>query len=268
MNPYLPQLAQIINLTEEAPNVRLFSLKYKKRKILNFSHGQFIMAGAPGVGEAAFDICSDAQNKDYFEICVRHAGNVTNKLFDLKKGDFLTVRGPFGTGFPDLFTLPADNLLIMAGGIGFIPFRSVFKEISRADFKFKILVLYGNRNQTNLLFKDEYPDWQKKVEMKIILDNPEVGWRGPKGLITDLLAGINLTGRTTAFLCGPPIMYKFVLAELAKKNILPDDIYLSLERRIHCGVGVCQHCAIGQFYVCQDGPVFRWQDIKEIEGVI
>lgn len=268
MNPYLPQLAQIIHLKEEAPNVRLFSLKYKKKRILNFSHGQFIMAGASGVGEAAFDVCSDAQNKDYFEICVRQAGSVTAKLFNLKVGDFITIRGPFGVGFPDLFSLKTDNLLLIAGGIGFIPFRSVLKEISRADFKFKTFVLYGNRSQANLLFKDEYPEWRKKVEMKIILDSPQAGWRGPTGLITDLVSALKLDGKTAAFLCGPPIMYKFALSKLAEKNIAPADIYLSLERRIHCGVGVCQHCAVGSLYVCQDGPVFRWQDIKEIEKVI
>lgn len=132
----------------------------------------------------------------------------------------------------------------------------------------RIQLFYGVRSQKDMIFKDEYDEWKKYIDLHITLDQQEKGWKGHIGLITTLLQDVKIVDNPIAILCGPPAMFKFILQELKKIGVKDEDIYMSLERRMHCGVGVCQHCAIGSKYVCKDGPVFRWSEIKNIEGVI
>jgi NAD(P)H-flavin reductase len=298
-NPYQPKIAIIKNIKLQSPEVKLFTLKFKNKKDqLNFIPGQFIEIGLPNFGEAPFALCSKCsklrrgpttqiERGSNFQVCIRRAGGLTEKLHQLKIGDFVTVRGPYGNGWPaenQKSKIKNQKLLLVAGGIGIIPLRSVIYGIAepvpgearglpRNDRK-NIVLLYGARTYDDLLFKDEYKVWQKYIDLHITIDKPDKRWKGNVGLITSLLDKVNLqpkklkSYKLQAFLCGPPVMYKFVLEKLKALKIPDQNIYLSLERQMHCGIGACQHCAIGSKYVCKDGPVFNWAEIKDIPGVI
>jgi NAD(P)H-flavin reductase len=154
-------------------------------------------------------------------------------------------------------------LLLIGGGCGFIPLRPLIQDYLSGRIKNSFLqIFYGCYNEETLLFKKEYPKWNRKAELDVILEKPSKRWAGEKGMVTDLFKSRKVTSDSIAVLVGPPIMYYFVIKELKKKKVKDENIYVSLERKMYCGVGVCQHCAIGPYYVCKDGPVFRWSDIK------
>ncbi|MFH0856705.1 MAG: FAD/NAD(P)-binding protein, partial [bacterium] len=236
----------------------------------------------PGFGEGPFAVCSCGSNKKYFQICVRRAGLLTNKMHSLIAGEEMTMRGPYGLG---VFPETDRNLLLIAGGIGLVPLRPLIQRYANLREKenesarnthpspfqegnAKVQLFYGVRSQKDLIFKGEYKKWKKYIDMHITLDKAEQGWKGHTGLITALFNDIKIIENPIAILCGPPVMFKFILKELKNLNFKDEDIYMSLERRIHCGIGLCQHCAAGSKYICKDGPVFRWEDIKNIKGII
>jgi len=273
-NYYLTQKVKIKDIKQEAEGVKLFTLSfYNKKDAQNFDPlpGQFVEIGIPGFGEGPFVVCFCSDKRDSFQICARKIGRLTNKFHTLNIGDIITVRGPYGLG---IFPKIKKNLLLIAGGMGLVPLRPIIHlkireliDIPNSDVA-GLQLFYGVRSQKDMLFKDEYEEWGKYIDFNAILDNKEKGWQGPVGLVTDLFKNVDLIKDSVAILCGPPIMYKFVLRELKKLKFKDKDIYMSLERRMQCGVGVCQHCAIGEKYVCKDGPVFCWDDIKNIKGVI
>ncbi|MDZ7798295.1 MAG: FAD/NAD(P)-binding protein [Patescibacteria group bacterium] len=267
-NLFIPQEVKVLKVEKDSIDTKLFTLAFadkKQPKDFSFEHGQFMMFGLPGSGEAAFDICSGSKNNEkFFQLNVRLVGKVTKKLHELKKGDRAWVRGPFGRGFP-LNKIKNRNLLLIGGGCGSVTLRSLILDHldGRLNPKNKVQVFYGCQNQKTLQFTDEYKDWQKKVDLNIILEKPKKSWSGDKGLITNLFKKKEVVPVPVAIICGPPVMYKFVIAELKKLNIKDEDIYVSLERRMSCGTGTCQHCAIGSKYVCQDGPVFSLSEIGD-----
>lgn len=225
-NPYKSKPVKILDIKNLNYNTKLFILNIN----LNFKPGQFVMAGLPGFGEAAFSL--PAKN----QLAIRKTGTVTNALHDLRVGDIIYLRGPYGNGhWPN-----AKNTLIIAGGCGIISLRPILP-------KEKNIIFYGVKSKQNLLFKEEHKNWPN---LHISVE--------PK-LITNLFDEIKLPENLTAFLCGPPIMYKFVIQKLKALKI--KNIYLSLERRMSCGIGVCQHCAIGDYYVCKHGPVFNYKHV-------
>lgn len=271
-NPYFFKIAVITGIKGETPDTKLFTLRLKKSGGLKFSHGQFVEVGIPGWGEAPFDVCSRVSDKNSFEICVRKAGVLTSKLHQLKKGEELTVRGPYGQGWPKFKELSRKNLLLVAGGLGFVPMRSLIEEIidKKIYQERKIQVFYGSSCEDYLLFRDDYKRWGRGIKLEIIFDKA-TGASCPefhRGLVTELFDKLEVVKEAAVFLCGPPIMYRFILPKLEEHNFSEKDIYLSFERRMHCGVGICEHCAIGPYYVCKDGPVFSYDKIKDIEGAI
>ena len=271
-NPYLPKIARIKKIQPETADTKLFTFEFvnkKDRDDFNFQHGQFMMAGVLGFGEAAFDICSSTFETDSFELAIRNVGELTAKLHILKVGDMVTARGPFGNGLPAT-VINNRNLLLIGGGCGFVTMRSLVLDYlaGRLNPKNKIIIIYGCLNEKTLLFKDEYQEWGQKVDLKIALERPSARWPGARGVITVLFNNLKLPKKSVAILCGPPAMYKFIIEELKKRRLADSDIFLSLERRMYCGVGVCQHCAVGPYYVCKDGPVFCWEQIKNIPGAI
>ena len=274
-NPYQPKIAIIKKIQRQVSEVKLFTLNFKnKRDRLKFIPGQFVELGVPGFGEAPFAPCSNPQDIS-FQICIRRAGSLTSKLHSLKVNDSVTIRGPFGNGFPNPPIGGEDkNLLLVGGGLGIIPLRSLIlsagqRPASRPAGKTrKIQIFYGARHTRDLLFKKEFRFWQKSANLCLTLDKKCPGWRGHIGLITTLFDDVKLIPNAIAIVCGPPIMYKFVLKKLKEANFSDTDIYLSLERRMHCGIGVCQHCTIGSKYVCKDGPIFRYDELKKIKGAI
>lgn len=267
-NPFLPQKAKIINIYNDAPGVKVFTLEPEKE--IFFTAGQFLELSLPKVGEAPFAFCSSQYNSKSFQITVQEKGVLTYSLFRLKKRARVGVRGPFGRGFP-LEKVRSQNLLIVAGGIGLAPLRSVIKSIieRRRVYK-KVMLFYGTRCEEYRIFEREFPYWQKEgIQVKVTLDQCEPHWQGDIGVITTLFEKYKVPPKAVAFVVGPPVMYKFVLEKLKKSRFKEEDIYLSLERRMHCGIGTCQHCAlVNGKYVCKEGPVFSWQEIKDLPNVI
>ena len=271
-NIYQTQPAKIISVNSESVDTKLFRLKFvdqSRQKEFDFLPGQFVQIGLPGWGECPISLASSStQAKNYFELAIRGVGQLTNRLLKLKKGDLAEVRGPFGNGFDaDLFK--DKPLLLIGGGCGFVPLRPLISDYLAGQMANTVLqIFYGCKNEENLLFRSEHHLWNRQAELNIVLEKPSGQWAGQKGLITDMLKKRTVTANSVAVVVGPPVMYRFVISELKKKKISDENIYLSLERKMYCGLGVCQHCAIGPYYVCQDGPVFRWADIKNINGII
>jgi NAD(P)H-flavin reductase/NAD-dependent dihydropyrimidine dehydrogenase PreA subunit len=266
---YVPKLATIINKVPMTDNEMLFEIKLDDGSVLNQVPGQFVQVSVFGVGEAPISVSSSPTKKGTFQLCVRKIGNVTTKLHMLKVGDKIGIRGPFGHGFDTEF-LKGKDLLFVAGGLGIAPLRSLFNYVldNRADYG-RVILLYGCKEPRELLFGEEMAALEKRddVEYKPTVDwCPENElWSGNIGVITTLIPQVNFNPEDTyAIVVGPPIMYKFVIADLKKRNVPDDHIILSLERRMKCGVGKCGHCQINQIYVCQDGPVFNYSKIKGV----
>ncbi len=266
---YVPRLATIVRKEVMTVYETLFEIKLDDGSELGHAPGQFVEVSVFGIGEAPISISSPPTKKDTFELCVRKLGNVTTKLHTLQVGDKVGIRGPFGKGF-DPEALKNKDLLFIAGGLGLAPLRSLFNYVldNRKDYG-KVTLLYGCKEPRELLFTEELLALTKRddVEYKPTVNwcpENEV-WTGNIGVITTLIPQVEFNPETTyAIVCGPPIMYKFVIADLKSRNVHDDHIILSLERRMKCGVGKCGHCQINHVYVCKDGPVFNYSKIKGV----
>jgi len=254
-NNYLLNSVRVVKVVVENANTKTFYLQLRSRPAFEFLAGQFMMVGLPGFGECAISISSSPkESKKHFSLTIRAVGELTRKLNALNVGDTVYVRGPFGNGFPEV----KKNLILIGGGCGFIPLRSVYEENKkRQDIKIQMLI--GCATRESLVFATEFRKIKEKHDVKIIFEKeapPEFG--DEKGFITDLIKKSVLLKNALVFVCGPEVMYPFVAKELIAKGVKSADIFFSLEKRMHCGVGVCQHCAIGTKYVCKDGPVFDY----------
>jgi NAD(P)H-flavin reductase/formate hydrogenlyase subunit 6/NADH:ubiquinone oxidoreductase subunit I len=266
---YVPKLATIIKKVPMTTMETLFEVKLEDGVELGHKPGQFVEVSIFGIGEAPISISSSPTKKGTFELCVRRLGNVTSKLHKLNVGDRIGIRGPFGNGF-DAEALKGKDLLFIAGGLGIAPLRSLFNYVldNRKDYG-KVFLLYGCKEPKEILFGDEILALvsRKDVEFKSAVNwCPEnETWTGSIGVITTLIPQVSFDPeKTTAILCGPPVMYKFVIADLKGRNMPDDHIIMSLERRMKCGVGKCGHCQINHIYVCKDGPVFNYSKIKGV----
>jgi NAD(P)H-flavin reductase len=271
-NDLIPEEA-VITLTEELnPEIKLFNLRLssaKKPVKWEFYPGQFVMVGINGFGEAPFSICSNPFEKNFFQIAVRKVGQLTEKLFSLKFSDKVTIRGPFGNGFP-MGKLVGQNIIFISGGCGLAALRSLilFAQEKRTSFE-QLFILYGAKTPQELIFRKEFPSWQTFAELKTTVDQPDITWNGNTGLVSNLLDQISFNGKNAfVLLCGPPRMYQSVIEKLLDKKVKPQNILASLERRMRCGVGRCQHCVVGTKYTCTDGPIFSYQQILELQGAV
>ena len=269
-NPYRSFETRVLEVITETPTIK--TLRLKPEEPIGFKTGQFIELTVPGVGEAPFVITSSpSRSNGTFELCVRRVGDVTSALYSLQPGDMLGFRAPLGNGFP-IEKMRGKDLLFAPGGIGLPPLRSLINQVldERGSFG-RVIILYGAKRPDELLFRDELDEWVARddVECLITVDRGDETWDGHVGVITTLFGGVNVNPRNTvAVTCGPPIMYRFVLMELLGKGIPETQIYLSLERRMKCGVGKCGHCQINNMYCCQDGPVFTYAQIKGVEEAL
>jgi len=259
--------AKIIKARQMTDSEKLFELVLPGGKSLGHDPGQFVEVSLLGIGEAPLSVTSSPTKRGSFELIVRNAGKLTGALHKLEAGDEVGIRGPFGKGFP-VRILEGNDLLFVAGGLGIGPLRSLINYVidNRRDFG-KVDILLGCRTPDNMLFNDEVEEWRKRVDVTLncTVDRADPDWKGNVGVITSLIPGINLESeRTFAVVVGPPIMYKFVIAELLKKGIPERQIIVSLERHMKCGLGKCGHCQINGLYCCQDGPVFQYDEIKNI----
>ena len=268
---YYPTMCEVIDAKQITDLEKWYEIKMPEGLELGHEPGQFVEVSAFGIGEAPISVSSSPSKKGSFELCIRQVGTLTNVLKRYEKGDLLGIRGPFGKGYPleDLF---GKDILIIAGGIGLVPLRSLINFVldNRQDFG-RLIILYGAKNPSELLFKDEIKEWQARedVEFHLTVDQGDENWSGNTGVITTLIPGLDLKlNKTVAAITGPPIMYKFVVMSLKSKQLPDDQIYLSLERRMKCGVGKCGHCQINGVYCCQEGPVFNYADIKPLEEAL
>lgn len=265
-NLYLPYDAKIIWIEEQTPNMRLFGIKFTDESVrekFHFLPGQFVFISIPGHGEAAISISSHPQQKDCIELLVRKVGAVTGAMFGLNVGAKIGIRGPFGNGF-DIRRFIGRDIVVVAGGCGAAPLRSLLKTllIYRKQFG-KLYFLYGARTPSDLLFKKELVAWQEKCKVLLTVDQPDYKWEGKVGLVTSLFDSVQVSRDAVAVVLGPPVMFKYVLVECQAMGLREENIYLSLERRMKCGIGKCQHCTCGEKYACIDGPVFTYAQIKD-----
>ena len=269
---YYPLMATIVQVEDLTLTEKRFEIQLPKEAALGHIPGQFVEVSLFGFGEAPISICS-SPTKDAvsFDLTVRKTGRLTDKMHMLASGSMLGIRGPFGNGF-DIKKFEGKDILFVAGGIGLAPLKSLIDYTldRRQDFK-RVIIVYGTKNPSEILFHDEIVKWQKRsdVEFYMTVDHADDSWKGNVGVITTLLPSLDLDEeQTIAAVVGPPVMYKFVAMALKGKRIPDENIYMSLERRMKCGVGKCGHCQINSSYVCQDGPVYNYPRIKELEEAI
>lgn len=269
---FVPELATIKHAENLTSQDRLFEIELHGGKDLGHKPGQFVEVSIFGFGEAPISITSSPAKKGSFELCVRQLGGLTGKMHTMGAGDQLGIRGPLGNGFAMEDFEGADCLLV-AGGIGMAPLRSVVDSIMAERDKYgRMILLYGNRSPDDILFADDLKKWNEGDDNQVLvtIDRPAEGWDGHVGVVTTLFEQIKLDSsrRTVAAIVGPPVMYRFVYAELAAMQLPDEHLYFSLERRMKCGVGKCGNCQIEGKYVCIDGPVFTGAELRKFHESI
>ncbi|MBI4835526.1 MAG: FAD/NAD(P)-binding protein [Planctomycetes bacterium] len=271
-NLYAPQigtLSRVCNLTEKE---KLFEVKLNNGKELGHQPGQFVEVSVFGIGEAPISISSSPTKKGSFELGIRAVGNVTNAIHKLKEGDTVGIRGPFGNGFP-VDELKGRDILFVAAGIGYFPLRSLMNYVlDKRDSFGEVTVFCGTKRACDRLMPDECNQLSCRSDVRFheTVDVGDDSWKGNVGLITTLFQkNIKFNpAKTTAIIVGPPVMYKFAIAAAQKVGIPDKEIILSLERKMKCGVAKCGHCQMNNIYVCKEGPVFRYNEIKNIREAL
>jgi NAD(P)H-flavin reductase len=274
-NPYLPIKTEVIDVIDESPTIKSFSLKPEVP--LNFKAGQFIEMSIPGKGEAPFTPSSSPYEKNKLELTIMKAGRITGMIHNLRKGDIVGLRGPYGKEYP-LSEFQGKEILLVGGGVGLAPLRALFLALAHDIEKYKsVLFCCGSRTPSDIIYKDLILDkWQhldkKRIKFRITVDRKvdrkDDNWKGNVGLVTTTLdkSGIDFKN-SVSIVCGPPIMMKFTTFKLLEVGYKPEQIYLSMEKNMSCGIGKCGHCRIGNFYACKDGPVFRYDKISHIHEI-
>ena len=255
---------KIIGKSELAPDTFLFRLEGR----IDFIPGQFVQAAVDHFGEATFAVCSDPAEKKFFELCVRGCGNTTNALIKLLPGDKLKLRGPYGNGWR-IAPLYDHDVVLVAGGVGYAPLRPLIYWLLANRKKIgKISLFAGFKTPEHIVFKEEIEQLQAKLSaVSVYCEFITKKFWGEKGMITEPLKKTDFNAeKTTVVMCGPEIMCPYCNDVFLKKNIAESQIFISFERRMECGIGVCQHCNIGKYLVCKDGPIFRLDQIKDEIG--
>jgi NAD(P)H-flavin reductase len=272
-SPWLePDEARIVAITPESDGVSTYRLALadaEKAASFRFEPGQFNMLYVPGIGEAAISISSDPEARGTIDHTLRFVGNVTNAIRELKVGESLGLRGPFGRPWP-LDAYRGADVIIAAGGIGLPPLRPVIHRLIRDRQAFgRVVLLYGARRPDELLFTQTYDEWRAAdIEIEVTVDRADSTWPGQVGVVPMLFYHLRLDpSRTVVFSCGPEIMMRFVVFEALARKVAPERIFLSMERNMRCGLGSCGHCQIGPLFVCQDGPVFSYAELERFFSV-
>lgn len=272
---YKAEITSVYALTEQENLYRVRIMDAGDRRHFSFHPGQFIMLEIPGVGEAPFSISSSPSNHEDIELCIRNVGNLTGVLGRARRGMRVGVRGPFGTSFP-MERMHGGNILLVAGGLGLVPLRSPIAHVQEHRSMFdRVDIVYGTKHPAKLLFKYQYEMWKKDdINLHVIVEKPDASWTGPTGFTTRILGDIgrdrtaSFIDHTHAIVCGPPIMFKSVCALLAELGIPMQKMFVSLERRMHCGMGKCCRCNVGSTYTCLSGPVFDYWTVMNLKEAI
>ncbi len=255
-------------MIDETPTIR--TVVMRPVPPITFRAGQFVQLTLPGLGEAPFTPSSSPYDLEKLEVTILRTGRVTEALHKVKPGEFLGVRGGFGKGYP-IDKLDGKEVLIVGGGVGLAPLRALilalFHNIDRIK---RMVILYGARDPGELLYRRLHEDWshRPKVTMHVSIDRPAPGWTGRTGVVTTLYDTLDVElANTLVFSCGPEIMLKFVTMGLLEKGFKPEQIYLSMNRRMSCGIGKCGRCNIGPYYLCKDGPDMNYAKIMHYPNV-
>ena len=273
-NPYRPWPARITSIRDLTETEKLFELRLideAVRDAFKFDAGQFVEVSIFGVGEAPISISSAPSKGGFIELCVRNAGDVTGALHKKQCGDIVGLRGPFGRGFP-FELMKGHDVLLVAGGLGIAPLKSLINHIhdERHDFG-RVTILLGAKNPAEILFRKQFDMWKHREDFDLIMtvDAPDDTWDGEVGLVTKLFERLDIDPYNTyGAICGPPVMYRFVIDEMRNQKMDVDKIYVSFERRMKCGIGKCGHCGVGHQYACVDGPVFNYWEAMNLQEAI
>lgn len=265
---WIPEPATIVNTRQLTQREKVFTLQLPGGRDLCHQPGQFVQVSLFGFEEAPLSVCSGPERRGSFELCVRDMGGLTHALHQLGPGDRVGIRGAFGAGFP-LEEMEGKDCLIIAGGIGLAPLRSLIQAIvANRDRYRRLVILYGARTPEELLFREDLDAWgaDERNELLVTVDYGSEGWEGNVGVVTTLLPKVDLkpTKGFVVALVGPPVMYRFVLADLRALGMADEQVYVSLERRMRCGVGKCGHCQVSHRRVCVDGPVFPANELWQM----
>ena len=265
----IPQIGVVTDIRKDTPDVKTFRVVgLDGKKVFEHIPGQCAMLSMPGVGEALFSITSSPTNRDFLEFSIKKCGCVTEWLHQMEVGQQITIRGPYGNGFPVESALKGKDLLFIAGGIGLAPLRSVINYVrdNRANYG-SVQIVYGSRSKDDLVdYQEIINEWMTDagIEVNLTIDREQEGWDGHVGFVPNYVKELNPDVRKTVLMCGPPIMIKFTLAGLKELGFQDTQVYTTMELRMKCGIGKCGRCNIGSKYVCKDGPVFRFDQLGEL----
>lgn len=268
----VPIICKVGKIIQETPDIRTYRLKFRDEGLsetFSWMPGQFVEFSLLGHGECTFCIASSATRKGYFDCSVKKAGVVTADMHNnLDEGDDVGIRGPYGNWFP-LDDLKGRNLLFVGGGIGLAPLRSLIQYCidTRDNYK-DFTILYGARTSADLCYKDELKEWRSNPTLKVILtiDKEEEIWKEHVGVVPKVLEEVvrPAVDNTKVITCGPPIMIKYTLLSLDRLGFDPKNVITTLEMKMQCGFGKCGRCNICSTYVCNDGPVFTYEQLKAL----
>ena len=267
--PLIPMVCEIVAIRQDTPDVKTFRvLTLDGQKPFIHKPGQCAMLSMPGVGEALFSITSSPTNTEYVEFSIKKCGCVTEWIHGVEVGQQVTVRGPYGNGFPVETEFKGKDMLFIAGGIGLAPVRSVINYVrdNRANYG-KVDIVYGSRSKEDLVHYQEIIDeWMTdpSINVHLTIDREQEGWDGHVGFVPTYVKELGFEPNKTAVLCGPPIMIKFTLQGLGELGFNKEQVYTTLELRMKCGIGKCGRCNVGSKYVCKDGPVFRMDQLDAL----
>ena len=269
-NPFEVVPAEIYEVVQESPLIR--TIRLRPERPIPFKTGQFVELSIPGIGEAPFTPSTSHFVSDVMDITIMKTGFMTEYVHQTKVGDRVGLRGPFGSCYP-LKKFDGKDLLILGGGCGLAPLRSLFLTLVHEIDKYNSITFYaGTKSPKDCIYKEAVQEWKKypKVTFKRAVDVVPEGesWNEDVGVVTILLKELNIDpANNPAVVCGPPVMMKFGTLDLLKYGYKEENLYLSMEKKMYCGHGQCRHCVMGEYYVCKDGPVFTYAQIKNEEAI-
>lgn len=264
-DPMLPLTARVRHHQQEVGDIWTLTLDLDGAPLPAFVPGQFNMLSVPGVGEVPISMSGDPADASCLVHTVRAVGPVSQALTELRAGDALGVRGPFGVGWPTEGVVGRD-VIVVAGGLGLAPLRpALYRLLAEREKYGKIWLYYGTRSPDDILFDQELHAWRGRfdIDVEVTVDHAQPTWHGHVGVVTRLISRASIDpARTVALVCGPEIMMRFAITTLREAGMLDDTIYLSMERNMKCAIGLCGHCQFGPVFVCRDGPVFRFDRVR------
>ncbi|WP_281800995.1 FAD/NAD(P)-binding protein [Methylocystis echinoides] len=265
----VPRIAHVRRRRHDAPDAWTLELDMADGAHVDYAPGQFNMLTAFGVGEAAISMSGDPATGPLIHT-IRAVGPVSRALTELKPGEPIGVRGPFGVGWP-MAAAEGKDVVLVAGGLGMAPLRpALYRLLGERSRYGKVTLLFGSRRPEDIVFRHEVENWRGRfdIDVDVTVDHAGADWRGHVGIVTTLIARLDLDpAKTIAMVCGPEVMMRFVSMALCDRGIAEESVWLSMERNMKCAIGHCGHCQLGPTFICRDGPVFTYRRLKPLLGV-